>query len=377
MIDVFKFKSVSQDNFLALRVNPRTVYFGEVTYKNEKGETCQLHSTASQFEEVIGNPKVQKDRNGFGVQLTVDDSGKIVEKMEGLWTNNCLQGACNIRYSNGAEYQGKLVNGHREGFGKLILADGTTYQGFWRNDCMEGPGVFESAHGQANGNFLNNLFVGQNGSFVNPFVSTATSTQNSRFEQSASLIRENNIHAKNFRLLETNSVSEAVRFAHQSFKNDRYCFVVAEVNSGWSLSKLIRELPESQKAIIDCQKLEHLIKTDKPAAEQYSEEIRERLDSTIQKGGVVLLDIDEPSKTEHRRSLDADFKSLVANNKSIECLLNIKKLRQGSSSVDCCVLIYSQWRLPRSLRTSLVRQQVNNRFQYVCNVNWGDIVKLV
>lgn len=377
MIDVFKFKSVSQDNFVALRTGPRTVYFGEVTWRNDKGEDCPLVPGTAQFDEIVASPRAQKDRNGFGVQLTLSDSGAVVERLEGHWVNNCLQGACNVRYSNGAEYSGKLVNGHREGFGRLTLADGTRYQGFWRNDCMEGPGVFDSSQGQASGNFLNNLFVGQNGAFANPFVTTAASAPSGRFEQSPALIRENNIHAKNFRLLETRSVPEAVAFARQSFRNDRYCFVVAEVNSGWSLGRLLQELPEAPKTVIDCQRLERLLRTDKAAAEKYAEEVRARLAGTVGGGGVALLDVDEPSRAEDRRALDADFKSLVANNKSIECLLNVKKLRQAFPGADCCVLVYSQWRLPRSLRAPLVRQQVSNRFQYVCNVGWGDVVKLV
>ncbi len=42
-----------------------------------------------------------------------------------------------ISYPNGSSYTGEIdANERREGFGTLILADGTVIEGTWRNDDL-------------------------------------------------------------------------------------------------------------------------------------------------------------------------------------------------------------------------------------------------
>lgn len=386
MIDSFKFKTVSQDHFLTLRISPTSVYFGELTYTNEHKEQIPLSPTTDGLPELLANPNIRKDRNGFGVQLLLGEDGKVISKMEGFWIDNCLHGPSNVTYPSSAEYQGKLIGNRREGFGKLTLPDHTTYQGFWHQDCMEGPGVFTSDAHQLTGNFVNNLFVTHQHAFLNPFVGPEKSSANSKQPQNAGQIREFNIHAKNFRFLEAKTMADVVEFGKKSLQNDRFCFVVGQINSPWDIGTVRRGLEGVAVAEVDCQQIEFNYLNHRAAFPAYLDELKGRLRSVMEDGGVILINVDEAGDKEAQKALDVDFKALVSTHKALDGLFHIKKLRQlhllpnelGTTrlAADLCVLLYTKWRLPRDLRPALAKQQVSNRFQYICNIHWGDIAIL-
>lgn len=56
-------------------------------------------------------------------------------------------GSGRIAWANGDVYEGKLVNGSREGQGTFTWADGQTYAGSWRSDAPSGQAVMRSANG--------------------------------------------------------------------------------------------------------------------------------------------------------------------------------------------------------------------------------------
>ena len=53
-----------------------------------------------------------------------------------------MTGSCRIFYANGSFYEGKIVDGVREGFGKFIWPNGAYYEGFLKNNRFEGGGTF-------------------------------------------------------------------------------------------------------------------------------------------------------------------------------------------------------------------------------------------
>jgi len=56
-------------------------------------------------------------------------------------------GVHKIIYKNGDVYEGNLVNGIKNGFGKLMCAnDGDTYDGHWLNDKFDGYGEFKNSN---------------------------------------------------------------------------------------------------------------------------------------------------------------------------------------------------------------------------------------
>lgn len=384
MIEDFKFKSVSQQNFILLKIDECNYFFGEMTYKNELNEELPLFPTTSNLAEILKNPKTQKDRNGFGVQIVLDQTGEIQSKMEGSWQNNHLHGVSKVLYKSGAEFDGKILNDRREGFGRLKLPDGKTYQGFWHNDCMEGPGVFQNGEQQLQGNFVNNLYVTNENCLLNPFETCDPNKVNSKELQSAQQIRDCNIHLKNYRILETGFPVETVAFANQSFKNDRFCFVVFEINSDWNFAKVLREFGDGNRVIIDCQKIEYLSIRDKAALEEYMTTLNRDIRNVLSQGGLIVISVDEPSRAEFRKELDVDFKALASVNPLVNCLFNIKNLKMTAKfshflkmdnvGENCGILVYSKWKMPQELSQIQIKQQIVNRFQYVCNVSWGDVI---
>lgn len=52
-----------------------------------------------------------------------------------------------LHYGNGSVYEGEVVNGQREGFGKIVFPDGGVYEGEWKNNKMNGKGTLLYANG--------------------------------------------------------------------------------------------------------------------------------------------------------------------------------------------------------------------------------------
>ena len=49
-------------------------------------------------------------------------------------------------YSEGFMYEGTVVNGQREGCGRLVSAEGDCYEGQWKDGQPEGEGVYEGSN---------------------------------------------------------------------------------------------------------------------------------------------------------------------------------------------------------------------------------------
>ena len=66
-----------------------------------------------------------------------------------------------IMLPEGATYQGALLNGKPDGFGKMIYKDGTIYEGNFKEMCPEGEGIctFPNGH-RILGNFSKGNMIG-------------------------------------------------------------------------------------------------------------------------------------------------------------------------------------------------------------------------
>ena len=199
-------------------------------------------------------------------------------------------------------------------------------------------------------------------------------------------MRIDRIHLKNFKLLQTNSTEELIRFGFKSFQNNRYCFLICEINSSWTFPKLLKSLNELSIVVVDCQKMDFLMKNNKAESDAYLNLMLQSLKNVLQNGGVIIVNVDDPGKREYRKSLDVDFKDLLNTYKFLAVIFNIKSLKSkillnqyfqlDNAHKDCTILIYSKWKMPQTLSDSNIRSKINNRFQYICNIHWGDVLIL-
>lgn len=65
-------------------------------------------------------------------------------RYEGNFVNNRITGEGIIYYSDGlSQYQGQLLNGKREGFGKLTDRNGQEFEGEWKDGKRNGVGLLK------------------------------------------------------------------------------------------------------------------------------------------------------------------------------------------------------------------------------------------
>ena len=73
-----------------------------------------------------------------------------------------MNGINRVYYKNGSEcdlYEGQYLNGLREGYGRIILKDGSYYEGEWKNNFQEGKGKIVYSNGNYyEGEFYKNDF---------------------------------------------------------------------------------------------------------------------------------------------------------------------------------------------------------------------------
>ncbi len=74
------------------------------------------------------------------------------EKYEGEWLNDNYNGLGKYTYArddiDGRDYYiGEFQDGEKNGNGKQIWRNGTTYDGEWQNDLRHGLGVFSNSDG--------------------------------------------------------------------------------------------------------------------------------------------------------------------------------------------------------------------------------------
>ena len=86
------------------------------------------------------------------------------EKFEGFYKNGIREGKCTITYSNKDIFEGNLVDGKKDGFGKqFYFKTNTKYIGEFKNNVYEGKGEITSDNGYYfKGEFLGGLRHGDN-----------------------------------------------------------------------------------------------------------------------------------------------------------------------------------------------------------------------
>lgn len=78
---------------------------------------------------------------------------------EGFFEGQKPNGDIHIRYKDGREYKGKMLNGERHGYGVFNWLDGSKYEGNWKK-VQHGQGKFTDAQGQVkDGQFYEGKFV--------------------------------------------------------------------------------------------------------------------------------------------------------------------------------------------------------------------------
>ena len=121
-----------------------------ISNKKENPNLNDLRGLKSNFE---GNQKISngRDMNSINNNLNVTRNDKRKDF-----------------YSDGRlKYEGDIVNGKYEGFGKQIFEDGTYYEGQWENNKKNGKGILYYKDGtiKYDGDFINDKKEG-NGKFV-------------------------------------------------------------------------------------------------------------------------------------------------------------------------------------------------------------------
>ena len=75
--------------------------------------------------------------------MFVSTQGDSVQcKYEGYWEKDKKNGSCRVFYPDKAIYEGKLIDGIKEGYGRYTWSNGDYYEGNWKNNRFEGGGTF-------------------------------------------------------------------------------------------------------------------------------------------------------------------------------------------------------------------------------------------
>ena len=76
-------------------------------------------------------------KDGFGKYIFPE--GAIYE---GYWKNDNFNGKGKLIFNNDERYEGDWIDGKREGYGKSYYHNGEHYEGDWKSDLFEGKGVY-------------------------------------------------------------------------------------------------------------------------------------------------------------------------------------------------------------------------------------------
>ena len=99
---------------------------------------------------------VNGKRDGKG-KLTFSDGSTC----EGGFENDVLKGPATCRYNSGNRYEGPLEDNLRQGQGKFIYANGVVCEGMFKNDAIVGVGICLYPNGNRyEGNFWQNQPLG-------------------------------------------------------------------------------------------------------------------------------------------------------------------------------------------------------------------------
>jgi hypothetical protein len=97
-----------------------------------------------------------KMRHGNG---TITWNYGPVEKYDGQWFQDKMNGSGSYSFASGAQYDGIMKNNLFEGEGKYVFPDGAKYVGQWQQNKMHGNGEYTDASGIVwSGIFFNGLY---------------------------------------------------------------------------------------------------------------------------------------------------------------------------------------------------------------------------
>ena len=103
-----------------------------------KQYNCELRKFQLRYKNgsiYVGYMDGNWQREGYGILLLNDGS-----KYEGTFKNNKFFGKGRLIKSIGEYYEGEFKNNKANGFGKLVKKNGAIYVGYWKNDKQQGKG---------------------------------------------------------------------------------------------------------------------------------------------------------------------------------------------------------------------------------------------
>ena len=98
---------------------------------------------------IINNSQINKNSIGHSFIIPLSDTGDSSPSLNLSPINHIKN---NI---NQFQYNGIIIDGKKEGKGKLIYPDGSFYEGNFKNDLFNGKGIFVNNNWIYKGDFLN------------------------------------------------------------------------------------------------------------------------------------------------------------------------------------------------------------------------------
>ena len=168
----------NKSNFKCIKFGDGSVYYGEIMYLDPERETL---SESRPIEEIIEGEegeeiktkKIYKIvRHGNGLQLYGEISEGMCCQYEGEWISDKREGNGKCLYPDNSSYIGDFKQDQPEGYGAYHWMGGCTYEGNWKSGKMEGAGQFtHSDGGVLKGFFTNNYYMQPHtDNLINPFL---------------------------------------------------------------------------------------------------------------------------------------------------------------------------------------------------------------
>lgn len=179
----YDIKGVDKKNFQSFKFPDGSYYYGEIKWFDENGNMCDEPNEDETLSDPTKFANLTKLRHGNGVQLVIRLDTTMLWKYEGEWVKGEKCGLCNILYSDGSQYSGKVINNGVKEFvnGIFLWPNGDVYEGSFKDDRMDGIGhftPFSKKDGKKEGVFRNNYYHIGGKRYVNPFHSDEESEKN-------------------------------------------------------------------------------------------------------------------------------------------------------------------------------------------------------
>lgn len=169
-----------------LSISLMVVFFGFLDSNQIK-----FNSLNSNLINITLSNENEASNNGVYTGSVVDGkrqgTGKYVWKdgttYEGNWNNNVMEGNGKLTTPDGDIYEGNFENGKKNGKGKYNFSNGDIYEGEFKNDIMNGTGKYTFADGDTyEGEFSNNKFNG-NGTYTKDGIKYTGTWDDNKYNQ--------------------------------------------------------------------------------------------------------------------------------------------------------------------------------------------------